>query len=268
MPLIKECVGGTEMDYSPIIDQAMKLWWIIPFLLLISVFKTPWMKGLIGEALVKLVARLRLPKDIYHRLHNVTLPTPDGTTQIDHIFVSRFGIFVMETKNMKGWIFGSERQSHWTQRIFRKSFKFQNPLRQNYKHTKALEAVLDVPPGAIHSVIIFIGGSTLKSPMPPNVTTGGGFVTYIKSFSTPMLSEDQVQSTLAQIKAGRLEPTRETHRQHVRQLKTRSDTSAERKCPACGSSMVVRKAKRGEGSGNQFWGCSAFPKCRTVQQIT
>ncbi|MEX0731732.1 MAG: nuclease-related domain-containing protein [Aquisalimonadaceae bacterium] len=118
------------MDYAPIINEVFKLWWVIPILFVISIFKTPWFKGLIGEALVKFAARLRLPEDTYHRIHNVTLPTPDGTTQIDHIFVSRFGIFVVETKNMKGWIFGGENQAQWAQKIFKKSFKFQNPLRQ------------------------------------------------------------------------------------------------------------------------------------------
>ena len=37
---------------------------------------------------------------------------PDGTTQIDHIFVSHYGVFVVETKNTSGWIFGNERDRH------------------------------------------------------------------------------------------------------------------------------------------------------------
>jgi len=256
------------MDYSPIINEMFKLWWVIPILLVIAVFKTPWFKGLLGEALVKFAARLRLPVETYHPIHNVTLPTPDGTTQIDHILVSRFGIFVVETKNMKGWIFGDESQAQWTQRIFKKSFKFQNPLRQNYKHVKALEVALDVPSEAIHSIVVFAGESTFKSPMPANVTRGGGYITYIKSFSEPVLSESQVQRVVSKIKAARLEPTRETHRQHVQQLKMRADSLAERKCPKCGSSMVLRTAKRGGSAGNQFWGCSAYPKCRVVQNVT
>lgn len=256
------------MDYSPIVNEVFKLWWVIPILLFISIFKTPWFKGVLGEALVKLAAKLRLPEETYHRIHNVTLPTPDGTTQIDHIFVSRFGIFAVETKNMKGWIFGGENQTQWTQRIFKKSFKFQNPLRQNYKHVKALEAALEVPPESIHSVIVFTGESTFKSPMPPNVTTGGGYITYIKSFSEPVLSEAQVKQAVSQIESGRLEPNRETHRQHVQQLKARGDTSAVRKCPKCGSAMVLRKAKRGANAGKEFWGCSGYPKCRVVQNVT
>ncbi len=256
------------MNFSPIINEVFKLWWIIPILLVVAVFKSSWFKGLLGEVLVKFAARLRLPSETYHPIHNVTLRTPDGTTQIDHIFVTRFGIFVVETKNMKGWIFGGENQAQWTQTLFKKAFKFQNPLRQNYKHVKALESALDVSPETIHSVVVFVGNITFKSPMPANVTRGSSYITYIKSFREAVLSESEVQRVVSQIQSGRLEPSRETHRKHVQLLKARRDPFAERKCPKCGSSMVVRTAKRGAGAGNQFWGCSAYPKCRVVQNFT
>lgn len=255
------------MDYTLIINEVLKLWWTIPIMLMLVVFKSPWFKGLLGEALVKFTAWLRLPADVYHAIHNVTLPTPDGTTQIDHIFVSRFGIFVVETKNMKGWIFGGENQSQWTQKVFKKTYKFQNPLRQNYKHMKALEEVLDVPPNTINSLVVFMGESTFKSAVPANVTKGGGYITYIRSFSEPVLSGSQVQNAISQIETVRLEPTRTTNYRHIQQLKTREDFLADRKCPKCGSKMVVRTAKRGASNGNQFWGCSTYPKCRIVQNI-
>lgn len=108
------------MDYSPIVNEVYRqLWWLAPLAIATSVLKSAWFKGLVGEALVKLAAKIRLPKDTYHPIHNVTLPTQDGTTQIDHVFVSRFGIFVVETKNMKGWIFGGEWQAQWTQKIYK-----------------------------------------------------------------------------------------------------------------------------------------------------
>ena len=233
-----------------------------------ALFKAPATKGYIGEASVKFTAKLRLPEDIYHPLHDITLPTPDGTTQIDHIFVSVFGIFVVETKNMKGWIFGSEKQDQWTQTLYKKSFKFQNPLRQNYKHVKALEAVLDVPPNTIHSVIAFVGDSTFKSMLPSNVTQGGGYATYIRSFLNPVLSEAQVQAALSQIEAARYDSTFETHLQHIQNLESRSDPYAERQCPRCGRNMILRTAKKGKNVGKQFWGCSGYPTCKVVQNIT
>ncbi len=257
------------MDFTPIIQAAIKpLLWALPFIIFIGFLRTPKVKGIIGEALVKILAKFKLPKDVYHPIHNVTLPTEDGTTQIDHIFVSRFGVFVVETKNMKGWIFGGENQAQWTQQIFKVKNKFQNPIRQNYKHVKALESALEVPPEAIISVIAFIGECKLKTEMPPNVTRGIGYADYIKSFRSEILSKTQVQSVVAQIESGRLEPSRKTDREHVQNLKSRHESVSEIVCPKCGGGMVLRTAKKGDNIGKKFWGCSRYPSCRTVQKIT
>ena len=69
-----------------------------------SLFRAP-VKGVLGETAVKAGAGLALPSTVYRRYHDVTLPTVNGTTQIDHVSV--FGVFVVETKNMGGWICGS-----------------------------------------------------------------------------------------------------------------------------------------------------------------
>jgi restriction system protein len=257
------------LDASAILIRFFsQLWWLIPVAVFAAILKTPWFKGLSGEWQVKLVAKLRLPAETYHPIHNVTLPTPDGTTQIDHIFVSRYGIFVVETKNMKGWIFGGENQAEWTQKIYRRTTKFQNPLRQNYKHIKALETALDVPPETIHSVITFMGESRFKTEMPAHVTSGGGYARYIKSFCEPVLSDTQVREVIATIESGRLTPSRTTHRQHVAQLKSRSNPNTERKCPKCGNEMALRIVKKGKTAGSRFWGCSAYPKCRVIQKLS
>jgi len=86
------------VDYSPIVAQVWgMLTWFIPAALLIGLLKSPWAKGQIGELLVRLFAHWQLDRHTYRRLHNVTLNTPDGTTQIDHVFLSPYGIFVLET---------------------------------------------------------------------------------------------------------------------------------------------------------------------------
>ena len=253
------------MNFDPLINQALSAaYWLLPIALIATIIKTPWFKGLWGEVLVTFFGWLLLPSKAYRRVHNVTLQTQDGTTQIDHIFISRFGIFVVETKNIQGWIFGGERQAQWTQKIYKKTFKFQNPLRQNYKHVKALEALLDVPPDTIQSVVVFTGSSTFKTPMPTNVTQEGGYIRFIKSFQAPVLSEHEVEAIVDQIQAGRLAPTRQTHSQHVEQLNERHGPRTERICPKCGSQMLKRKSKRGANIGKQFWGCSAFPQCRSI----
>jgi predicted RNA-binding Zn-ribbon protein involved in translation (DUF1610 family) len=242
------------------------LWWLIPVALVIGFFKTPFFKGMAGEALVSALARLLLDAKVYRAIHNVTLPTDNGTTQIDHIFVSRYGVFVVETKNYKGWIFGSEDQASWTQKLHRKTFKFQNPLRQNYKHLKTLESALDLPPEALHSVIAFVGECQFKTPMPANVCKGIAYIWYIKSKSEVILSDDEVERVFATIQSGRLTPSLATSREHVRNLQQAHSTA--RRCPRCGSSMVERTAKSGPRAGSKFWGCSTYPACRAVQQIS
>ncbi len=258
------------MNLAPVIINVFikVLCWLLPFVIVIGILKSPWCKGHFGELIVRLFTRFMLDKDTYHRVHNVTLTTPDGTTQIDHIFVSRFGIFVLETKNMQGWIFGRESQAQWTQKIYKKSFKFQNPLRQNYKHVKALENALQIPPETIHSVVTFVGESTFKTKMPPNVTSGRGFISYIKSFREPVFTENQVSDLLRRIESGRLAPTLAVHREHVTNLKTRSNPNANRRCPKCGKPLVLRRVRSGERAGQQFWACSAFPKCRVTQSLS
>ncbi|PEV64361.1 hypothetical protein CN423_15065 [Bacillus cereus] len=103
----------------------------------------PKWKGKAGEKLVKRILSKLDPKS-YFVLHNVTVYTEYGdTTQIDHIVIAETGVFVVETKNYEGWIYGNEKSARWTQGIFRKKSSFQNPFRQNYKHIKAIEWVME-----------------------------------------------------------------------------------------------------------------------------
>lgn len=246
------------------------LWYLIPFVILVTVIKTPWFKGVIGEFIVNLSAKLFLDKEKYHLIKNVTLPTEDGTTQIDHIIVSKYGVFVVETKNMKGWIFGNAHQKTWTQKIYKHSSKFQNPLHQNYKHVKTLESFLELNDQQIHSVVVFVGDSTFKTDMPENVTYGRGYIEFIKSKTQRVLSDVQVLEITKKITTGRITPSFKTNREHVKHVKNlvaEKEKFDGQTCPACQSPMTLRETKKGQNIGNKFWGCSNFPKCRKVINI-
>ncbi|MFT3755372.1 MAG: nuclease-related domain-containing protein [Pseudoxanthomonas sp.] len=241
------------MDFTHIFAEVLRTWWwLIPVAGFATLLKTPLAKGFFGELAVRISAKFRLNKHVYRAIHNATLRTTDGTTQIDHIFVSPYGIFVVETKNMKGWIFGSEHDKQWTQRIYMHSSRFQNPLHQNYKHTKTLEALLEVPPKTIHSIVTFVGDSTFKTDMPPNVTRGGGFIRYIKSFKNPVFTTSQIDDLARRIQQESLAPSLATHREHVRHLQQRANPNKPRSCPKCGNPMVLRTAKSGSNAGREF----------------
>lgn len=260
---------GHEVNFTPIISQVIgTLWYLIPITILAAILKSPWFKGAAGEFFVNLGAWLFLDKQTYHLIKNVTLPTEDGSTQIDHVIVSKYGVFVVETKNMKGWIFGGVNQKTWTQKIFRYSSKFQNPLHQNHKHVKTLQALLELSEHQIFSVVVFVGDSRFKTEMPENVRYGSGYIRYIKSKTQVVLTDSDVKEITDQIECGRLRPSLKTNREHVIHVKNivaKKENS--KSCPKCGSSMVLREAKQGPNVGNKFWGCSNFPKCRVVVNI-
>lgn len=234
-----------------------------------------WLKGGVGEIMGSFAHKVMLDKSIYREINNVTIPTADGTTQIDHVIVSRYGVFVVEAKNMKGWIFGDEKSVQWTQSFPGGKFKFQNPLCQNYKHTKCLSDFLGVEHNKFHSVVMFWGESTFKSDMPENVLDKG-YSSYIKSKITVYFSDEEVEQIVEAIQTGRLPRTWSTHRQHVASLKERFtkpiptgfySESLDPICPKCGSPMLKRSAKSGLAVGKEFWGCSRFPSCRGTVNI-
>ena len=73
-------------------------------------------------------------------IHNCYLPTEKGTTEIDLLMIHETGLYVVESKNYSGWIFGDEKQKDWTQVLGGKKIKFFNPIRQNAGHIKALRS--------------------------------------------------------------------------------------------------------------------------------
>lgn len=237
---------------------------------MIAFFKSPWMKGKIGEAIVNTSNKLLLDKDIYTPVKDITLQLSDGsTTQIDHILVSKYGVFVIETKNMKGWIFGGEHQKQWTQQIFKQKNQFQNPLHQNYRHTKALEEILELPASSLTSIIAFVGECEFKTPMPENVFCGLSYTKYIKSFDVESLNPLQVRQTLSKLQRKRLKQGFKTDREHVDNLKQRKqpnpNTLNKNICSRCGSQMVVRKNSK---TSEQFYGCSSYPRCRNTAIVS
>lgn len=215
------------------------------------------LKGWVGEKFTQFGMWMKLDKKTYMRFHNLIIQTANGTTQIDHILLSKYGIFVIETKNYTGWIYGGEKQKTWTQNLFGKKSHFQNPLNQNYRHTKALSECLQVDHSKIHPIVFFIGDAELKNSFPPNVITQG-LSSYIKKFKNVIFSESELSSflhILEQIKTNQI-----SSYQHLQNLRDRyADDS---KCPKCGSTLIEKTVKNGPRAGTKFLGCSSYPKCK------
>jgi restriction system protein len=175
-----------------------------------------------GEAAVSSYLMTSLPLDKWHLLNNVTLKVDDHTTQIDHILVSRYGVFVIETKHYSGWIFGDANSKTWTQVLYRIKFRFQNPIRQNFKHLKAVQELLDfVPSEQIKGLIVFSGDSSFMTPPPAGVHTIGSLVIYLKGLTEEVLTENRMQFCVGRIECKRLALTQTTDVEHRQNLAAR-----------------------------------------------
>ena len=100
-------------------------------------------RGFMGEFWLKKELN-KLAKKEYLILNDVMLKSNNKTYQIDHIVISKYGIFVIEMKNYYGCIYGSEYKKYWYQYVNGHKRMFYNPIYQNYGHVKALECNLNL----------------------------------------------------------------------------------------------------------------------------
>lgn len=179
-------------------------------------------KGWLGEVQTKITQNLFLDSEEYRKFNDIILSDENGgTIRIDHIVVSRYGVFVIETRNMKGWIYGGKENEKWTCNYYGDRELIQNPLRQNFLHTRTLAMYIQIPCEFMHPVVIFWGDCKLKTEMPDNVISGGlrGATEYIRSKNEILLSGFEVDiicSKLARIKSGTPFPGGFRYAGHVR----------------------------------------------------
>jgi len=241
----------------------------IIILILIIVFRfdrnifDPPNKGTIGES--RVANRLnRIQGEEYRTINDVLITIDGKSSQIDHIVVSTYGIFVIETKNYSGWIHGNENSQYWLQTIYRKKIRFYNPIKQNYGHINALKKVLSSCQYVIpyYSIIVFTGSAELKNIHTTTpVIYGGELVdTILNQSKTCYLSIEQVKDITDRLNEINIHD-KDAKSDHISQTisliyeQKRKDELLI--CPKCGSSLIVRN-----GQYNEFYGCQNYPKCR------
>lgn len=187
-------------------------------------WKMPVWIGRSGERFVSKKLH-KLNQAHYKILNDIMLPSKGNSTatQIDHIVISNYGIFCIETKAYKGWIFGNANQEQWTQIIFRYKKRFYNPLRQNFAHIKAIEDLLGQQrlKKPIISLVAFPDAGKLKISGTDSVGYARDVVRKIESYIEPVFSDterDEICDLLARANIVDKE-ARELHNREVRDLK-------------------------------------------------
>ena len=137
-----------------VMELAIKqpLFWLLMIFALLSTIFYKKLSGFMGEFWVKTELN-KLPKDKYVVFNDIFIKSSKGTHQIDHIVISKFGIFVVEMKNYDGLITGDEYKDKWTQHLGRNKYYFNNPIHQNYGHIKALQEVLNLEESNFVSIV-------------------------------------------------------------------------------------------------------------------
>ena len=227
-------------------------------------------------------------------LFNLYIPKSDGqTTEIDILMIHSHGIFVFESKNYSGWIFGDDSHKNWYQTLPTgrrgKSHKsaFYNPVMQNRNHIKHLKNILGnlIP---MHSIVVFSDECVLKS---VRYNSAEAHVIHRRHIpfvindicaivGAPVLTRDQIDRIFESL-------SRFTHvdaaikHQHVHNIKTppprqpKQLTFEEKivehyryvRCPWCGSSLKLRTAAQGSRAGRRFMGCASYPHCKYILNI-
>jgi len=214
----------------------------------------PQIKGYIGELIIAIVLK-RLDKKRYRVINNVMVEGENGTSQIDHVIVSDYGVFVIETKSYIGWIFGDDTSRYWTQVIYKHKEKFYNPVRQNHGHVKALKVVLAEYPDLLYiPIVVFSINAELKTKTTSHVIYSARLLHTIRGYDQQVISESDKDCIFQRISSLNIKD-RTARTKHVTDIK--AFTEPKDVCPRCGRELVVRQGKRG-----QFKGCSGFPKCR------
>lgn len=242
----------------------MKNWYLWAFIIIIIIYRVfaPQIKGFFGEKAVSTFLSALDPTK-YLIINDLLIPTGPKTAQIDHVVVSNYGIFVIETKNYKGWILGNEYDDYWAQVIYKRKERLYNPIKQNSGHVKALADVLkEFPNLKFISIVAFTTKSDLKVKTTTDVVYTVHIASTIKKYTEICMSDEiktQIHSKLinSNIKG------REAKKNHIESIKNAEANKnyklAANICPRCGGNLVRRKGKYGG-----FTGCDNYPRCKFI----
>lgn len=155
-------------------------------------------------------------------LNNVTLQIDSGTSQIDHILIADTGIFVIETKHYSGWIFGSPGDRQWTQVIYRKKSRFQNPIHQNYGHIKALQSLFNLSADSFCSIVVFTGDAEFRTALGGPVMRLYELTGHLAADRPVLFDERQMTYIVGRIEMKRLRRSIETDEYHINRIRRRA----------------------------------------------
>lgn len=160
-------------------------------------------------------------------INDVLIPLNNGrTTQIDHIYISSYGIFVIETKRYHGKIYGNSYMESW-QVYYENGEKhtFYNPIKQNEGHIKAIYKKIRIDPNLIESIIVFDNGDVEHVDSDITIKSDSLFE-YLKMFTyKEILTSDETENIYNALNYFKLYP-KESAMDHIESVKNSHGNNA------------------------------------------
>lgn len=233
------------------------LYWIIIILslMIIIMYKFFGAKiiGWFGEVWTK-QALNKLPKDRYIVINDVFIKNNKNTYQIDHVIVSKYGIFSIETKQYNGFITGNKYDKNWVRHVGKNKYYYTNPIRQNYGHVKALSELLNIDESKIFNVVCIPSNAKLKIEHDGEVVRYDTIIDKVLSYDKEIINN--VDEIITKINNSNIKD-KSIRRDHIINIKNNIIDKDQNKCPKCGGQLIERTGKYGT-----FIGCSNYPKCK------
>jgi len=208
--------------YEPLLYGALALTGLsITRRLLSTAFRyyTPKRRGILGERRVNHILRTLGIRGA-SRLHNLLLPGERATSQIDHVLVTRHGLFIIETKNLSGDISCEAHSTQWMQCTpSGKVRSFLDPTLQNNLHVRAVTDLLqkDYPQLRCHPIVAFSDAANLIVPVPNVVNFRNLRLSITTRCNTePIFTKAEVRAISKQLKQSNIKSFRERRLHNVR----------------------------------------------------
>lgn len=213
--------------------------------------------GWFGEHWTK-KALSKLPTTKYKIINNLFLSINGLTHQIDHVVVSAYGIFSIETKQYNGYITGSKYDKSWVRHVGKNKYYYTNPISQNYGHCKAIAELLNIDESNIYNIVCIPSKAKLKIEHDGELVRYDTIVDKIMSYNEEKISNvNELYNTLIKSNV----KDRKIKKEHIENIKTNIEKKDISKCPKCGGTLVERESKYGK-----FIGCANYPRCKYTQK--
>lgn len=236
---------------------------LITLATLVLFFSIPFIRGSLGERIVSHRFKPIIEQYGGYIIDNIIIPNGNKSAQIDHILVATYGLFVIETKNYTGHIYGNEEDQKWTQVLAYGNVKnkLYNPIKQNKTHVIALKKELCIDDIYVDSIVVFTKAN-LSNVIGKNVFGIKAAKEYIVSkVENKKISSERVKEIYDKINEYKTNP-KISKKEHLNKIRENREKIKNNICPRCGGNLVLRTSK----SGSEFYGCSNFPRCKFTKE--